>query len=463
MALPEFREWNYLKMWTNHPNKDEIVKKIKLKDKAKLTERDKTVLMFSSLEENYSSEKAVASVADNFIDDGSINLVLDGLPPTDRHMPKSYKVALNDYDRVYWINFLVACEGQTEFSTDEVFRPRSKAILANAINDLEAFVEFYSPPMIGDPLNVNEYKLLRSAGFFQHTERLFNPTDVELLEAVERTKEWVKINQADPEFKSVQINFCFAGHGHIDESGRCGVEFRNGFMKIEELAKSIFSVLPNIQACDNRHRFDLFLDCCYAGAIGLEFLLASKRFNAEKLLHNAAETIDDGVPLGGIGIGRMFCASMHDEKSMEYKKLPHGLFTFSFLNEFSAKPLSLEGIPNIGLRDVGWITKGRQHPFFISFLKGAHPQNEDFIIKFPSLRYVSHYSSETLRKKQSIHIPDDTITKEGLVVDDMKFFAAQLDMRRNLVKQVESQIMKNPMMSMEVTPEEYLKQELYWF
>jgi len=450
-------------MWTSHPDKDEIIEELKLKEETELTEREKAVLMFSYLEENGSSDNSRAIVADNFFDDGSIKLVLDGLPPTDRHTPKSHKLSLNDYDRVYWINFLIACEGQTEFTEDEVFRPRSGAVLKNAINDLEAFVEFYSPPMMGDPLLIDKHKVMRSEGYFQHTEKLFNPTYSDLLEALERTKEWVTINQFDPEFKSVQINFCFAGHGRFDESGKCGVEFKNRFMKIDDLAMSIFSILPDIWDCDNRHRLDLFLDCCYAGAVGLEFLSAAKRFSAERLSNNAAETIDEGVPHGGIGLGRMFCASMHDEKSMEYKKLPHGLFTFAFLNEFSAKPIPLQGIPNIGLRDVGWVTKGKQHPFFISFLKGAHHNKDDFIIKFPSLKYVSHYSPETLRQNQSLHIPDDTVAEDGLVLDDMKFFAALLDMKRNMAKQVESQIIKNPAMSIEVSQEEYLKQEIHWF
>ena len=419
--------------------------------------------MYEHFNNHAESSFSEAIVAKNFVDDGSIKIVTESNNDSDRHMPKSIKLALNDYDRVFWVNILIACEGNEPSDAIEGTRSRTNSVLTNAINDLEAFFEFYTPPMIGDPSMVDHHKIIRSPGYFQHTERLFNPTKTDLENAIERAKDWVNLNQSDPEFKSVQINVCFAGHGGFDQNGDAVVELRDFNLSAINLANRVFSILPSKDVCDNRHRVDLFFDCCHAGAYAFEFLKAAKKINQRSVFEDKAHHFDDGAPIVGIGVGRIFCSSMADEESLEDDLYGHGLFTYAFLNEFSAQNVVQDGMPNLGLKDVGWFSNGVQHPFFISFLKGVNPDQDDFLIKFPSLKYVTKYQPNEMTKPQQISFLEGAVSDDGLILDEAKFFNAMLDMRRMMSMEIETEIFKDQSLADGVIDEDYLQQEIHWF
>ena len=120
-------------------------------------------------------------------------------------------------------------------------------------------------------------------------------------------------------------------------------------------------------------------------------------------------------------------------------------------------------MPNIGLKDVSWFSEGEQHPFFISFLKGAHPNDEEYLIKFPSLHYVTTYKPEEMQKPHSISFPEGTIAEDGLIINDKEFFKSHLVLRREMTREIESELMADKSKTVGVHPHDYSEQEIHWF
>lgn len=453
-------------MSTEHPRKAEILNRIRT-DKASgrsVSERDEMILFLEDGSKS-SNEELITHIRND--PDGS--LILTGANwISDYHSPRSMKIYLNPYDRIFWVNILIACEGRGDKHTSK---------LSNAVNDLDAFLEFYRPPLFGDPWLVYKEKM-RSAGFFSFTKRLMNPRYEELEAAFSEAREWVKLNSTDPEFNSVQINFCFAGHGDFEPVNGATIQVLDDEIPADEIAELIHEIIPTVKDCENRHRLDIYLDCCHAGAVALDIYKNVLKINKKKLSSGEAITFDDGAVLGGVGPGRFFCSSMHDEPSFENDIVGHGYFTYAFLNEYSSKPVCIGQGPNIALRDIGWYSQGLQHPFFISFLKSSHPEYEDFLIKFPSMK---HLQNSLLNPKIKLTITKTLLLKLARMYHKIRSKFAkkivdlsygdqfisnvfdELEFRRQIVSGVENSLILAPELRQEYDKKEYYEAEIHWF
>jgi hypothetical protein len=268
----------------------------------------------------------------------------------------------------------------------KIFRYLTKeyVTLDKARNDLNAFYQYYRPMVIGDPYIVTSPPGLgKSPGFFDCAIKLDNPTVGQLLGSIRQLREWLEINQDDPEYTSFQLNFCFSGHGKLIKNGRASIALADEELEGRELASLLLLSVPEHEDKPNRCRLDLFLDCCRSSAIA-------------RGIHKGLVELQQGSDSSRrseLNIGQAYCACLDDEDSFQLSGLPHSVFTFAFLNECSRKQPEGAAVTNLGLRDVGWYTESKQHPLLLDF---TVPEG-----LFPSEYYVSHPPHSYVKRHRS--------------------------------------------------------------
>jgi len=100
-------------------------------------------------------------------------------------------------------------------------------------------------------------------------------------------------------------------------------------------------------------RVDMYLDCCHSGQFVASFI--------GKILNTCK----------GLVPGRFWCSSMPFQESFECPALKQGVFTHSFLSDYSTKKRSFFSSlfrrrnPSLQYGDVGRRTRSRQNPFLI--------------------------------------------------------------------------------------------------
>lgn len=283
-------------------------------------------------------------------------------PDGDRHERRVQRAVISEKDRLFWATLSIACgqPGDTSTGISDMRSTLAKeyGYLAKAKNDLDSFYEFYRPMMVGDPHIVGAVPGLgKSAGFFGYAERLDNPDVGEILGAIHRTQDWLDVNQHDPEYTSFQFNFCFSGHGDVDQDGVASIVVANQKLRGADIAALICLAVPEFEVSSSVCRLDLYLDCCHSGAI------------AQSIVRNMAR-LQWGTNTSGvsrIGLGQVYLACLDDEEAFEINGLSNSVFSFAFLNEFSRKvPDGAEHL-NMALRDIGRITQGKQHPLLLDY------------------------------------------------------------------------------------------------
>jgi hypothetical protein len=299
---------------------------------------------------------------------------------SDRHERRVQRAIISGWDRLFWMTITIACgkPGAVSGVHSKELRSLAKQFgaLKKARNDLDAFYQYYRPMLLGSPYIVGATPGLgKSPGFFDCAVKLDNPTVGQLLGSIRRLRNWLEVNQDDPEYTSFQLNFCFSGHGELDENGGSSLVLADGKLEAPELASLLLRSIPKKEVSPGRCRLDLYLDCCRSGAI------------ARALYNSLVDLQQDSDPLGRsiLNIGQVYCACLDDEESHELMGLPHSVFTFAFLNECSRKRPEGAETTNLGLRDVGWYTEGKQHPLLLDFTVP-----EGWALKFPSQYYLTH-------------------------------------------------------------------------
>jgi hypothetical protein len=252
--------------------------------------------------------------------------------------------------------------------------------------------------VIGDPYFIGvKPGLGKSPGFFIYPIHLDNPTVQQLQDSLRQVSEWIEVNQEDPEYTSFQLNFCFSGHGSLDESGCAGIVLADKNLAAGDLVSFLLSSIPEHEVFPARCRLDLFLDCCHSSAIA-------------RTIHRKLVEMQQGSNPSSrsvLNIGQVYCACLDEEDSFELAALPHGVFTFAFLNECSRKQPAGADVVNLGLRDVGWYTKGQQHPLLLDFTVP-----EGWAMKFPS-QYFLNYPPDSDGGRQPVTFPDVDLSRLG--------------------------------------------------
>lgn len=337
-------------------------------------------------------------------------------PDGDRHERRVQRAVISSRDRLFWVTLTIACgqPGSTSTGDSDMRATLAKeyGYLAKARNDLDSFYEFYRPMMVGDPHLVGAVPGLgKSAGYFGYAERLDNPDVGQVLGAVHGIQDWLDVNQHDPEYESFQFNFCFSGHGDVDDDGTASIVVANQKLRGSDIAALICLAVPEFEVAPSVCRLDLYLDCCHAGAI------------AQSIARNLARlqwgTNTDAM--SRIALGQVYLACLDDEEAFEINGLSNSVFSFAFLNEFSRKAPEGADKLNIGLRDVGRITEGGQHPLLLDYTsdRGVAFYN-------PSLVNLRRFSPEL---RQSIR-EFDPLDAEQLAVDPIgEYLRAARDQR----------------------------------
>jgi hypothetical protein len=303
--------------------------------------------------------------------DGEILFVL---PDGTRHERRVQRALLSKQDRLFWVTLAIACgsAGQGSSRSDTLARKYGRLRLAR--NDLEALYEYYRPMQIGDPHTVPIVPGLgKSPGYFDRAISLDNPTYKEVEFGVSKLREWLDDNQEDPEYTSFQFNLFFSGHGDVGKNDCASIVLADTTLSAREFASYLLGVIPANETKPAVSRLDLYLDCCHSARLAAE-------------LGDALVDLQDfdRPDRSTITIGQVYCACMSDEESYELDEVGHGIFTFAFLNECSRRQPEGANAYNIALRDVGWRTRGLQHPILIDFTTKGSPS-----VKFPSLYHVS--------------------------------------------------------------------------
>lgn len=295
---------------------------------------------------------------------------------SNRHERRIQRAVLSDRDRLFWVTIAIACGEPGKIGgrkPKHADLAKTYGTLKKARNDLEAFHKYYRPMLIGDPHLVGHPPGLgKSAGFFDFTVNLNNPTAAQIAESVNKIRAWVEVNREDPEYQAFQLNFCFSGHGVVDEKKAASIVVADGNLTASQLVALFLECLPQPAYIPNRYRLDLFLDCCHAGAVARSILLS--------LIEQQADADDTRSILS---LGQIHCACLDDENAFELAHLSHSVFTFAFLNECSRRRPPGAARVNLALRDIGWYTGGRQHPFLVDFTEPKGPN-----VKFPPGYYV---------------------------------------------------------------------------
>lgn len=299
-------------------------------------------------------------------------------PDGERHERRIQRAVSTERDRVFWTNLTVACGSPGKATRADADQSGTLAKrfagLPAARQDVDAFYQYYQPTQIGQPnvVMLGAWSTL-SPGYYESTIPLDNPTPTELFAALAKLHDWVEENRDNPQYCSHQINFCFSGHGVVSGTGAGpSLQLADCALGAAELAAKLFENLP--AGLPAPVRLDLYLDCCHSGAI------AQAIVNNLKYLQRAAH----GTGEPPIEIGQIYCACLDDEESYEFPELSHGVFSFAFLNECSRRRPEGAATANLGLRDVGWYTNGRQHPLLLDFTEKGGMR-----CKFPSQYYVS--------------------------------------------------------------------------
>jgi hypothetical protein len=307
---------------------------------------------------------------------------------SDRYERRLQRPWVNGSENLFWVTITIACgtPGYVpgKHLSDLKVLAKQFGNLVKARNDLDALFAYYKPKVIGDPFIVGATPGLgKSSGFFECPIHLNNPTIKQLQNAIHKIKEWIYINQDDPEYSSFQFNFIFSGHGDLDESGCGSIVLADKKLSADKLTRLLLSCIPEMELSPGRCRLDLYLDCCHSAAIAHSIY--------ENLVRAQEKT--DITQRSTLDLGQIYCACLDDEESYEIENLQHSIFTFAFLNECSCKQPEGAAMFNIGLRDIGWYTQGLQHPMLIDF---TNPVGISF--KFPSLYNLTHSSYSEIRE-----------------------------------------------------------------
>ncbi|MEM9599969.1 MAG: hypothetical protein AAF926_03015, partial [Pseudomonadota bacterium] len=217
---------------------------------------DRELLALDWAERN-SSKKASATERIERIrteKDGSV--FIDAPNFRDTHSPRSIGLISGDYERLFWVTFLIGCEGVGIVDEKGLIRTRDNARLENTLNDLDSFYDFYHPILHGDIWTVGRGVKLKSPGFFNKVIRLENPSEAELNAAVDDAYQWVRRNIGDPEFVSLQINFFFSGHGYYTDIRDCGIVLQDGLINVDNIALKLNKLIPPHDVCSSPHRLD---------------------------------------------------------------------------------------------------------------------------------------------------------------------------------------------------------------
>jgi hypothetical protein len=307
-------------------------------------------------------------------------------PDGERHERRIQRVISTERDRVFWTSVTIACGSPDKADRSNVddhgnFEKRFGSLPA-ARNDIDAFREYYQPTQIGWPhMRMFEGYSQLCAGYYEQTIRLDNPTASEVFAALAQLRHWIQGMQTHAHYKSHQINFCFSGHGVVSgaRGGGAAILLADRAVGSAELAAHLLEQPPGISL---PVRLDLYLDCCHSGAIA-QALVSNLRY-AQQERTRGSETV--------VEPGQVYCACLDDEVCYEFPELSHGVFTFAFLNECSRRRPEGSAERNLGLRDVGWYTGGRQHPVLLDFAA-----TNGLYYKFPSMYYLTHPPRADLR------------------------------------------------------------------
>jgi len=346
---------------------------------------------------------------------------------SNRHQRRIQRAVLSDRDRLFWVTIAIACGQPGRISKTTRVRtrdlPKRYGHLKNARNDLDAFYEYYRPMMLGDPFLVGHPPGSgKSAGYFDFTVDLNNPTAGELNEVVEKVRAWLAQNSDDPEYQGFQINFSFSGHGQVDQEGAASIVIGDGVLPAAELASLLLRCSPRpLESHEQQCRVDLYLDCCHAGAV------------ARSLYQSLLEQVP-AYPRAPLGMGQVYCACLDDENAFELANLPHSVFTFAFLNECSRKQPPGASRTNLGLRDVGWFTNSQQHPLLIDFMELG-----GLNLKFPSSYYVRRPPLPSIPPREPALRIDESAYMQDPFAELLRFARSQrtacLNIERELARQ----------------------------
>jgi hypothetical protein len=379
------------------------------------------------------------------------------LPDGDHHEARLQPLVKGAYDRIFWANLIIACDGPDRAdrtATRSASYERRYAKLEFARNDLDAFLEYYKPIQRGDPNRVDG-RDLKSPGFFDCTERLFNPREADLDSAVSRIRQWVEINASDPEFVSLQINLMFAGHGDVD-TDQGAVVIADGPLSAARLAKRVLTILDGLDQIKSTCRFDLYLDCCHSAAI------------ARDLYEEVYALQEAGYSGPAIGFGKVYCACLDDEASAERYDLRHGLFTFAFLNEMSRRVPDGPRDLSIGLRDLGWFTTRGQHPIQLDF---THPKQFPGDVeprpRYPCLALLDqNQSAEVGQRAQQAALRDIIAMRQGrggeLLLNPIDLVARAGRYIRDACAPIEKAIARNQSRRHVFSRAETTKRSFFW-
>jgi len=296
------------------------------------------------------------------------------LPDGDRHERRIQRLSAIGADRLFWVTLTIACGDpgrgvrRARSGTKATRLAKSYGHLAKARHDLHAYRQYYRPMQVGSPNFVGAVPgLFKSAGYFDRTVPLDNPTVDDVRRAIVELRDWLDMNQGDPEFRSFQFNLAFSGHGDLNADGAGTLVLADRTLPAAELADMLIEVRPPHEDHPAPCRLDLFLDCCHAGAV------------AQSLTARLIE-LQAGHDLSGrssFEAGQIYCACLADEESYELAAAPHSLFTLAFLNECSRRVPDGADEYNLALRDLGWFTGGAQHPVLLDLTQSPG------LFKFP--------------------------------------------------------------------------------
>ena len=304
-----------------------------------------------------------------------------------RHHPRRVQICGSDpMATPFWVNLVIAADGigtAPAVKTMAKGTPVSKAYcpLPNAIRDLHSIRFFYNPHRYGSPYVANTTGAGRSAGYFAHTVWLANPKLEQVNTGIESACHWMDVNSQDPEFKSVQLNIYFSGHGSPgDAAGESYIVVREGHLRTDTIVRTLLDALSRYRFDGENLRITLFVDCCYAGAVAADF--RTHLFNQHTArLHE--------LPFRTIWCRSLFCSSLRDERSFDQVGLNNSLFTAGFLKENSSKPVP-KTYPD--LTQVSVRSEGRQTPVLIRWKRPEDTPE----VRVPALKAVPEDKKQEL-------------------------------------------------------------------
>jgi len=315
-----------------------------------------------------------------------------------RHHPRRVQICGSDpMATPFWVNLVIAADGigtapavnkkgETAKGT-----PVSKAFcpLPNAIRDLHSTRFFYNPHRFGSAYVANATGAGRSAGYFAHTVWLANPKLDQVNTGIESACHWMDVNSADPEFKSVQLNIYFSGHGSPgDAAGGSYIVIREGRLRTETIVQSLLDALSRYRFDGENLRITLFIDCCHAAAVAVDFRTHLVNKHTARLRE---------LPFRTIWCRSLYCSSLRDESSFDEVGLKNSYFTAGFLKENSSKPVpkTYPDLTQVSVRSVC-----RQTPVLIRW---GRPEDTPEV-RVPALRAVPEDKKQKLMQPAVIDV-----------------------------------------------------------